>query len=542
MNFLITSAAYVNSEMVAEIGLIPPAFLPLGTSRLVNYQIDSIKRLKGIEIERIVLSLPKSFTPDAADRARLEAAAVEIVYVPDGLTLGSSINFCLTELGLNGPMAILHGDTLVTDDVLGAALAAENGNACVVAPAPGNYSWGRAFVKDGRFWGALADVRQEHDLDVGPCKVLVGLFLFRDAAFFRDALRYSNADFVTALSRLAFLEEVHAVQCRSWTDFGHLQTYYTSRVTFASARQFNDIQIANGVVRKSGSQNEKIRFEAQWYEALPAHLKQYSARLIDSHALPDNRWQYETEYEYLPTLQELFVFGRLADGTWDEILSACCKCLDDFAAIPVPDAANDALSQLTKAKTWERLEQFEAESGFDMSVEGRVNGHAVPSPRKIAEEMMSLIDSSAARAPTVMHGDFCFSNTMFNARTQRIRLIDPRGTLDGKSFSLGGDSRYDMAKLAHSVIGLYDLIIVGNVACRRLSAMEFNIAFSTTDSNVQLASRFSGFEAAGHKFGDSVIQATMILLFLSMLPLHADRPDRQDAFVANALRLYEKIF
>jgi hypothetical protein len=27
-------------------------------------------------------------------------------------------------------------------------------------------------------------------------------------------------------------------------------------------------------------------------------------------------------------------------------------------------------------------------------------------------------------------------------------------------------------------------------------------------------------------------------LFLSMLPLHADRPDRQGAFIANALRLF----
>ena len=30
----------------------------------------------------------------------------------------------------------------------------------------------------------------------------------------------------------------------------------------------------------------------------------------------------------------------------------------------------------------------------------------------------------------------------------------------------------------------------------------------------------------------------MITLFLSMLPLHADRPDRQQAFIGNALRLW----
>ena len=34
---------------------------------------------------------------------------------------------------------------------------------------------------------------------------------------------------------------------------------------------------------------------------------------------------------------------------------------------------------------------------------------------------------------------------------------------------------------------------------------------------------------------------SMTGLFLSMLPLHADRPDRQQAFVANALRLWREL-
>ena len=34
------------------------------------------------------------------------------------------------------------------------------------------------------------------------------------------------------------------------------------------------------------------------------------------------------------------------------------------------------------------------------------------------------------------------------------------------------------------------------------------------------------------------VRAVTVSLFLSMLPLHADRPDRQQAFIANALRLW----
>lgn len=36
------------------------------------------------------------------------------------------------------------------------------------------------------------------------------------------------------------------------------------------------------------------------------------------------------------------------------------------------------------------------------------------------------------------------------------------------------------------------------------------------------------------------IMPLVILLFLSMLPLHADRPDRQKAMLINALKLYKE--
>ena len=45
-------------------------------------------------------------------------------------------------------------------------------------------------------------------------------------------------------------------------------------------------------------------------------------------------------------------------------------------------------------------------------------------------------------------------------------------------------------------------------------------------------------EMGGVRLGSAVVWAAMTSLFLSMPPLHADRPDRQQAFVANALRLH----
>ena len=56
-----------------------------------------------------------------------------------------------------------------------------------------------------------------------------------------------------------------------------------------------------------------------------------------------------------------------------------------------------------------------------------------------------------------MHGDFCFSNILFDLGHQIVRVIDPRGRFGQKG--IYSDPRYDMAKLRHSIGGLYDFIV-----------------------------------------------------------------------------------
>ena len=46
---------------------------------------------------------------------------------------------------------------------------------------------------------------------------------------------------------------------------------------------------------------------------------------------------------------------------------------------------------------------------------------------------------------------------------------------------------------------------------------------------------------AGYTVERSSAAEISILLFLSMLPLHNDRPDRQQAFLTNALRLFKNL-
>ena len=53
---LISSAAYVNHELILEFGKLPPAMLPLQNQRLFHHQI---KLFEGSE--KIIISLPEGY-------------------------------------------------------------------------------------------------------------------------------------------------------------------------------------------------------------------------------------------------------------------------------------------------------------------------------------------------------------------------------------------------------------------------------------------------------------------------------------------------
>src|SRR5580658_1182732 len=106
---IITSAAYINPEMAAEFGMLPPAFLPIGNSRLFKLQAELLRRF----VDRIVLTLPSSFDVPAHDQELLARLQIETLPIEDGLTLSESILFAVIQsTNCEEPLYILHGDTL----------------------------------------------------------------------------------------------------------------------------------------------------------------------------------------------------------------------------------------------------------------------------------------------------------------------------------------------------------------------------------------------------------------------------------------------
>jgi len=167
-----------------------------------------------------------------------------------------------------------------------------------------------------------------------------------------------------------------------------------------------------------------------------------------------------------------------------------------------------------------------------------INGIGVPSLNEIVLEMNAAIKYPERKHLCIMHGDFCFSNILYNFKTQSIKVIDPRGLdLDGKE-TIYGDVRYDVAKLAHSVLGLYDYIIGGCFSYKETSRYTLEFEIQAEPHIAQIQQHFKA-----QIFGDMNLDQLntypiLVHLFLSMLPLHSDHPKRQKAMLANALKIY----
>ena len=203
----------------------------------------------------------------------------------------------------------------------------------------------------------------------------------------------------------------------------------------------------------------------------------------------------------------------------------------------------DSSHNLYLSKTIRRLKEFSRESGFKLNKEvaDSEDGEKFTLV-EIAELTSRYIKPCTSSENAISHGDLCFSNILYDARDESVKVIDPRGLDINDEFTIYGDFRYDIAKLYHSIAGLYDLIIAGRYSLKISDGTYYKIDFvQDKDLNSELIKIFRTHVLGRFGYSETEILAISIHLFLSMLPLHGDEPLRQDAFIGNAIRLFKTL-
>ncbi|MFO6423878.1 capsular biosynthesis protein [Motilimonas sp. KMU-193] len=522
--FLIMSAAYISQELESEFGTIPPAFLPLGNKRLFQHQVQSAPSGK-----RIYLTIPESYQLNPYDRAWLIQHQVTLLPIPDDISLGASLISALNLMGhnLDQPLSILFGDTLIPNLPKGEDIIA-------VSEVENSYNWA-VITHDENELLKTNEVRAELD----STNVVSGYFKCSQPKQLIQCLIKAHWQFNGGMNLYHQRVGLTPIRVDNWLDFGHVNTYYRSKAKYTTQRAFNELTITPRWIEKSSNKSIKIQAEAHWFEHLPAMMRTFTPQYLGAitHHASQNQG-YRLEYLHHTALNELYVFSALPDMVWRRIINGCLhfvsECRQHLAPVAAPAAQ---LADLFSSKTTARLTQFCQSKGITLDQQWHFNNELTLSLAQLQQQSERYLPTTSGQH-SLMHGDFCFSNILYDFRTNSIKTIDPRGLTPDETLTIYGDTRYDLAKLSHSIIGLYDWLIAGYF---ELDIDNAHIQFEVLQPKELKATQqyFMAQVEAQFALSRQALYAMQIQLFLSMLPLHSDDPQRQAALMANAFRLYQ---
>ncbi len=530
-------------ELQAEFGPIPPALIPLDGRPAMAFVLD-----RAPDGSRAVVAGHEEVASLRRAACRLEG--VEVLDVGPTRSLGETVAVAV------GHAAPVDGERLVVnlaDTVVGDLPPA--GDAIAYRVQEDAHRW-TTFTRAAD--GTIASiVDKDYEKDDDAQAVFVGAFAFADAQAFAAALEVALAappadldPFYVAVAAYVAVRGAGALfETGVWHDFGHLDTYHRTRQRFfMDSRAFNELEVdaSRGVVRKTSTNAAKLRRETRWYLDLPPRLAHLAPRVLD-HGDFGAEAYVDIEFYGYTALADAYLYGAWDGGAWSLALDAVHRVAEALRAeaLELPDAEVAAiLSAMYCDKTDERLapvlvdERFAPLRGTGLTVNG-VRGLGLDGALARLPELIAAVGLLDPRPLGVLHGDLCLSNILYDRRTGIVRLIDPRGDFGG--LPLHGDPLYDRAKLAHSLEGDYDHLCRGLFDLRvDRDGVALDVHLTPAHERVKRLFARRAERALGERDGQRVrlIQA---LLFLTMIPLHHDRPRSQLAFGARGLALLSEV-
>ncbi|MCR4907665.1 MAG: aminoglycoside phosphotransferase family protein [Lachnospiraceae bacterium] len=331
------------------------------------------------------------------------------------------------------------------------------------------------------------------------------------------------------------------IRSDAFFDLTDIQSFLSFLTSGFEARFFNRLDGDEFTVTKRSENREKIRAEYEFYRLLPDSMKPWFVMPYD-YSEDDKGASYTMERMHMTDLAVRFVHGAIGKDEFERILSLLFRFISGRSAkISTGEEAEALRKRLYIDKVKERIKVFlsipEAKA-----IEAAV---AAMSPyaslQAIENEYEELYETLRAGKPeknilVIGHGDLCFSNILYQPDADFIRFIDPRGGL--KEEDIWTDPYYDVAKLSHSACGGYDLI--NSAQYQIVVDSKLNMALKPDMDTGEYAHLFRKYaQEAGFRF--ELVRLFECSLFLSMLPLHIDRPQKVLAFILNAASILKEL-
>jgi dTDP-glucose pyrophosphorylase len=542
---LIPAAGRVPEGILALGNISCPAMIPVAGRPVIHWTLRYLRSL-GLRRFAIAVSRRGMFIEDFVDCTFGSDCEVTF-HVP---TADRGVGHTVLELA---ERAVGHSALVVLGDTyfqFADPMLLRRGDAAVlVEPVDDPYRW---CTVDTDANGLVAAWHDKEPGLAGPMAALIGVYYFPDLEQLRTAacaadrqagVENRRTEMADILKRIAAATPVHAVAAGDWLDCGNPDRRDSSHRTLLQKREFNELSIDNvfGVVTKRSRHVEKFLDEINYLRLLPADLSILFPRVVGYSTDYDDPWLAMEYYGY-PTLAEVFVFENVDPAIWEQVFLHLRQIVEQGfmrKRFPLPQGV---LHGMYLEKTQQRLEHLQGPDELLRLVRHpgslSINGHRVQNLPALWDRIAAEIDRLADNVQgSIVHGDFCLSNILYDLRSRVCKLLDPRGSFGAAG--IYGDPRYDVAKLYHSVYGLYDFL-TNDLFHVSVSGDEIRLDIRARPYHRQIRERFE--KVFFPRFDRREILLLTGLLFASMPALHYDAPARQLAMYARALELLDEAF
>ncbi len=539
LRVLILSAGRIDDELAKIFGKIPSGLIPLNGKPVIFRIIDKLIG-EGIKNISITVGYKKEILEKIVKEQYKNQCDLEFISTdfekPPGNSIKTAINYCNEE-----KLLIILGDTLIENNLIDLVNKGKN---FVITSQEFSHTknWCVVTKKEDRIDQILDKQELEKD---ERYHALVGCYFINNQNLLKSILsNFSDTEKLEISSIIKKIKEKNAFQleiAEKWHDVGHLENYYSTKQFVLKTRYFNKLQfdeLGENVI-KTSTNKEKLIDEINWYKEIPDDILHLIPKKSDS-STRDKPF-IKLEYIKHPTLSELWLYSEFPTDFWKEIMKELFKIIQKFKKYNL-NVTKQEYHSMYYEKTLNRIDEVIRENQLFREIFEQdfifMNNKKLKNWNLLKDEIKEKINEIYKEEDNcLIHGDLYFANILYNSEKNVFKLIDPRGRWGN---ALGGDIKYDIAKIRHSVVGCFDIITNGLYSIKYEGKNEINFNVYKPKNYETICNELD----INIKKNWNLDEIKMIegLLFISMLPLHNDNVERQLTFFCIGLERLNEIF
>lgn len=324
-------------------------------------------------------------------------------------------------------------------------------------------------------------------------------------------------------------------------DLNEIETFLQVASGSTETRHFNYVDIDKWYYTKKSNDKHKMEAEYRFYHSVPERMRPWFVETFDF-CSKDTYASYRMMRYYLADMSLQWIHNVFTTTTFKNFIDQLMFFIEERdQLIEKKDKINLIAEEIFVKKVNSRIDFFLNSAHGRHINEMLKTSNECLNINSLRERYLTLYRQHEKYFITkylvIGHGDPCFSNILYNGKHRLLKLIDPKGGMSKEE--LWSHPFYDLCKISHSILGDYDFINNGLYRIALDHKNNFTLTFNQNMHNHHKSIFISLLKQ--NKYDPRIIRLGEASLFLSMLPLHIDHPNKVMAFILNANKILTEI-